>query len=323
MRFCLAVLALVVFFLPSSTFAQQATGELAATLEVLSSGVDVLRANTVNWISVKVEAIVGVGDQIRTDDTGRARITFFQDGVDTEVLPNTTYRITRFEGGPGAFNITAEVLLGQTIQRLARLLDANSSYDILTPGMSLVARGTQFAVRVEDSGRSAMLVSEGNVSANNDNTNADVPPDFGVRAEPEEALSDVVRAKTFAELDAALDGCSAILPKIDDMRLNVRVGPDLGFPAIGTVDPAEITTLVGVIESGGWYRINFREGFGWVLSSGAQIDEACAGLRIFPDNHGPEDVTEYSSLGDEIRLEDLTIPDAQSTPEATDVPAGE
>lgn len=295
-----------------------AQSELAATLEVLSSGVEVRRVNTSNWISVNVEAIVGVGDVIRTDATGRARITFFTDGTDTELLPNTEYRINQFEGSDTEFNISVEVLIGQTLQRLNRLLDANSQYEVITPSMSLGARGTQFAIRVEDGGRSAMLVSEGTVAAENSITSsnaAEVPLGFGIRAEVEGVLSDVVRATTFAQLDSALDGCQAVLSTPDDVSINVRVGAGVEYPRAGVISSSEIDHLYGVTESGGWYRIQFRDGFGWILSSSATVEEGCVALRGFPNGYGTEDATLYSSIGDVIELEDLAV-----TPVATDAP---
>lgn len=309
-------LGLLTLLLLSSFILAHAQEELAASMEVLAAGVEVQRVNTDGWIAVTVEAIVGVGDTIRTDATGRARITFFADGVDTELLPGTTYRIQQFQGDDTSFVIEAEVLAGQTTQRLTRLLDPNSSYNINTPAMQLVARGTAFAIRVESSGRSAMLVSEGSVGAGNPESDAQVDPGFGIRAD--ESLSDVVEATTFDGLDAALDGCSAALSTPDDVSLNVRLGAGQDFPRIGTVFAAEITNLVGTTETGDWYRIDFRGGFGWILSTTAEIGSGCAGLRLFPEGYGPEDASLYSSLGDPVTLEDL--PGAEATPETTPAP---
>ena len=302
------ILSLIAFSFTIISLAQNGTGQLAATLEVLEPGVEVLRIDTVNWINVNVEGIVGVGDTIRTDDTGRARITFFADGTDTEILPNSEYRITQFEGDDESFTLIAEVVIGQTTQRLSRLLDANSTYDIITPGMTLAARGTEFKIRVERTGRSAMLVSEGMVNADNDAGSADVPVEFGIRAAVAGDLSDVVRASNFATLDSSIDGCTASVTTQDDVRLNVRIGPDIAFSRVGTIDPAEVDRFIGVTASGGWYRIHFRDGFGWILSSNATIQSSCAGLREFPDDHGPEDVSLYSSVGDAFELDEIATP---------------
>lgn len=288
--------------------------DLAATLEVLSAGVTVQRVNTNNPIRVNVEAIVGVGDIIRTDDTGRARITFFADGTDTELLPNTEYRLEQFTGNESNFTLSANIIAGQTRQRLGRILDANSTYTIRTPGMALAARGTTFDIRVEESGRSAMLVAEGIVTAQADDESADVSQEFGVRAESEAGLSDVVLASSFAELDAALDGCVAAISSFDDTRINVRVGPSIDLPRIGTIAADEIALFLGTIVDGNWYRIEFRDNFGWVFSSTAEIATNCAGLRIF-DAGQVEDLTRYSSIGDVIEL-DLSAP--LSTPQTPD-----
>ncbi len=310
----LLLVGIIVSGLIPLAFAQ--SGELAATLEVLAAGVDVKRVNTSDWIQANIEAIVGVGDLIRTDETGRARITFFADGVDTNLLPNTEYRIEQFEGDGDSFHITVEVLIGQTTQRLNRALDANSSYNVNTPAMTLTARGTAFAIRVDEGGeRAAILVSDGTVEAEAESTTAPVPLGFGVRSEVDGELSDVVRAATFEELDYGLDGCAASITTPDDVQLNVRVGPRLDAPRVGTIAATEIDIFMGRSESGTWYRINFRGGFGWILSSTANLGSACADLRLFPDDHGPEDVTRYSFLGEEINIEDLTMPESEATAE--------
>lgn len=266
------------------------SGEFAATLEVLEAGVTVQRVNTVNPIPVTAEAIVGVGDIIRTDEAGSARITFFADGTDVTVQPSSEYRIVEFSGDDSDFQLTVELIAGQALHRLQRVLGADSSYDVQTPGMTLAARGTAFAVRVEADGRSAMLVTEGTVAAANSSSTADVPVDFGIRSAVGEALSEVVRAKSFAELDSALDGCTAVITTADDVSLNVRGGPNQSNALIGTTFAQDIDILYGVNESGGWYRIMFGDGFGWILSRSATIQAGCAGLRVFPDTHVEADV---------------------------------
>lgn len=313
-KYKVLLIVLCLLIIIPSAFAQETSGELAATLEVLSPTVEVLRVNTVNWISVSVEAIVGVGDTIRTNEAGRARITFFADGTDTDLLPNTEYRIVQFEGGDESFNLTVEVVVGQTTQRLNRLIDSDSSYNVTTPGMALAAQGTQFAIRVEDSGRSAMLVSEGTVDAGSGESSADVPPGFGIRAAEDVGLSDVVAATNFDELDAALDGCTASIQTQDDVSINVRIGAGLDYARVGVIAPDDVTLFMGVNQAGDWYRIEYRGGYGWILSTTARIGEGCAGLREFPDGYGPEDASLYTSLGDEINIDDLPLPEATATP---------
>jgi hypothetical protein len=295
----------VLLFLGTVPTRAQSDG-LAATLEVLTAGVEVRRVDTVNWIAVAVESIIGTGDSIRTDDTGRARITYFGDGTDVVLEPNTEYRIDVFRGSDTEFSIQAQVLVGQTIQRIGRLLSGGSSYDLVTPAMTLAARGTVFDVRVQDGGRSAILVREGEVVATDEAETAPVPSGFGIRADVEGELSDVVRAETFAQLDAALDGCAASATITDDVSFNVRIAPRLDAPRVGTLLVADLDRAYGVTASG-WYRIVFRGGFGWVRTGALVIDPDCAGLRLFPDDAEAEDATLYEALGDAVSLDDLGV----------------
>ncbi|MDX2139004.1 MAG: FecR domain-containing protein [Chloroflexota bacterium] len=272
----------------------QGTG-LAATMEVLSSGVEVLRVGTSNWIAVAVESILGTGDSIRTDATGTARITFFADGTAAELLPESEYRIVEFQGDDATFTISLEVIAGQTIQTIGRVLETGSQFDVQTPAMTLSARGTIFRVRVEPNGRSAVLVREGVVAASTDEgTVAEVPVEFGLRTAVNASIGELVRASTFEELDAALDGCVASVSNPDDVSFNVRISPSPDAEIVGMLDIADIDRFFGVTENGEWHRVAFRGGYGWLRATMVTVDAACAGLRLFPNDYGPEDASLYS-----------------------------
>ncbi|MGB1288946.1 MAG: FecR domain-containing protein [Aggregatilineales bacterium] len=304
-------LPVVIALVSIGVLISSAQSELAAVLEVLDAGVTIQRVNTDNAIPINIEAIVGVGDVITTDATGRARITFFSDGVATELMPETSYRIEQFEGDDETFTLNVTVLAGMTLQQIDRVLNAESSYDVETPGMTLSARGTEFAIRVEDSGRSAMLVSEGMVDSVAGEDNADVTPGFGIRSEVGEALSDVVAATSFDALDSALDGCEVGVAINDDVRLNLRVSPDLSAARVGTIAPMTIDMAIGTVEneSGSWYRIPFRGGFAWFTTGQLSIMNDCAGLRVFAEDIR-EDTSLYESMGDAI--DPLPEPDADA-----------
>jgi hypothetical protein len=312
------------FILLTLAFNSLTQSDLAATIEVISGTVEVKRVNTANWIAINVEAIVGVGDTIRTGEDGEARVTFFSDGVETDILPSSELMINTFTGGiepDDDFTLEVSVLVGQTVQRLGRVLDAGSSYEVTTPGMTLAARGTEFKIRVEDNGRAGMLVSEGNVDANSDESTANVPSNFGIRSAADEALSDVVQASTFEELDAALDGCVVAVTTLDDVRLNVRISPNRDAFRVGTIAAEDIDIFYGVSESGNWYRIAFNNSFGWILSTSSSVESACAGLRVFADNHS-EDIDSYDTLGEVIDPSNAPLPASESEEaEATEEPA--
>lgn len=306
LRFVLT-LSLTIAFMTLGGPTRAQGSDLAAILEVLEGAVEVNRVNTEQWIAVQVEAIVGVGDRVRTGSTGKARITFFADGIEADMEPGTEMRIGAFNGNAESFNLNFEVLVGQTAQRISRALDASSSYVVTTPGMTLAARGTEFEVRVESNGRAAMLVRESTVEANSGGAATPVETGYGIRGQ-NGALSDVVQAESFAELDAALDGCSAALTTPDDVSLNIRLAPSLEAARIGTIPASEVTTLFGAVDGTDWFRIAFRGGYGWVLSSTAEVASPCAGLRTFAADFAGEDPTQYSSLGEVIDINALPVP---------------
>jgi uncharacterized protein YraI len=120
-------------------------------------------------------------------------------------------------------------------------------------------------------------------------------------------LSDVVLASSFEELDAALDGCTINLSTIDDVSLNVRLGPSMDAPQIGFVSADSIVNALGTSQSGAWYRFTYEDAFAWVLSSSAQVSDTCAGLRVFPDNHS-EDPSSYNPASNNPEPEGTEAP---------------
>jgi uncharacterized protein YraI len=283
------MVALLVLPGPASVLRAQETG-LVAVLEVIEPGVQMQRLGDSVWASIHMESIVGAGDVIRTDRTGRARITFFEDGTFTELDPSTEYRIVEFRGSSERFDLSVEILAGIALQQFARLLDPASSYKVMTPGMAMTVRGTDFAVRVEDTGRSALLTYDGLVEAAAGGQAKDIDPGFGVRSAGQ--LSQVVPATTFEELDAALDGCPGTFETEADVRLNVRVGPGLDYGRVGSIDPQEVALLLGIDESGEWYRIPWNNGYGWVSAAPVSVD-TCDALR----RYAPEDADLVENVG--------------------------
>lgn len=292
-----------------------AQADLAAKLNVTAAGVQVQRVGTTQPISIGIETIIGVGDLIFTNDEGEAMVTFV-DGITTTLLPDTQYRVDQFQGSGDTFELSVSVLVGRTVQAINRPLNEQSSYSVNTPGMRLGARGTAFEIRVEDNGRSGMVVNEGLVAASNEAQTSDVsvPPGFGVRADVGGTISDVVSAENFAQLDSALDGCAISMSTPDDLSMNVRTSPNTDSPRVGVVAANNINRAYGTVADGAWYRIAFADHFGWVLSSNAQISGHCAGLRIFEPDFN-ENVRLYNLSQDRFGLVDESV---QASAEPTD-----
>ncbi|MBN1963726.1 MAG: FecR domain-containing protein [Anaerolineae bacterium] len=98
------------------------------------------------WQTVTQRMLVGEGDWIRTDRVGLAYVTFFE-GIEAEILPNTVVTIRQLapeDARTGTFEVSLKVMVGDTRNRVARVLDAESRYEILTPSAAITVRGTDF-----------------------------------------------------------------------------------------------------------------------------------------------------------------------------------
>jgi uncharacterized protein YraI len=67
-----------------------------------------------------------------------------------------------------------------------------------------------------------------------------------------------------------------------ELNLNVRVGPGFNSGVIGNLPTDAVTRIMGISESGNWYRIQALTGFGWVRSSLVTTD--CDTTPILPNN---------------------------------------
>jgi hypothetical protein len=107
---------------------------------------------------------LAVGDQVRTDPTGHALVTYFE-GSTAEVGPSsvvTVERITR--GGPGqGDHLTLQQIAGQVVYRFTRALRPGSTVEIRTPSATASVRGTVLRVAVFPNGGTRIEVFSGAV----------------------------------------------------------------------------------------------------------------------------------------------------------------
>ncbi len=296
MRRMMQWLVIVTCVLPfTAAFAQMT--DHAATLQVMAAVVELRRANTDDWLTVRGEGILGSGDAIRTRLQGRARIVLFDDGTEIVLEPNTTFVLDDLQADETDFVLEGTLVTGQTIHRIRRILDTMSTYNIQTDTGSLAARGTEFTVRQRENDQLAFLSFESVIDVTYADGEVSVEAGFGGRVEPNGELSEIVQASTFAELDAQLDGCEGAFIPGDNRRLPVYNGPDADSEGVGVLLPADLTQLQGRDASGEWYRVPFAGASGWVPTASlerVQVADDCAGLRVFPSQQR-EDVTEYAN----------------------------
>lgn len=285
----------------------EATANNVAQLRVVGGTVEVQRINTAAWVAVRAESLVGVGDGIRTAEGGRGTLSFLDGVLALDLNEQTEILLETLSGEGAAFTTRLKVLRGFATYRTLRNLGEAEQYILDTPGFSAVVGQGVGTIRVEPSSRSALLLPAGGAASVAAAAGAPVilSEGQGVRSELENttaSLSDVVNVNSFPRLDSALDGCPSVIRLADDVQLNVRLGPSRSFPRIGGLADGTDVQAMGVTNAGGWYRLKFKGGFGWVEVRTLPLARTCAGLRIFPDGHGPENIALFGDLTEKFEL---------------------
>jgi hypothetical protein len=97
------------------------------------------------WQTATERRLIQEGDWIRTDALGMAYLTFFE-GIESEILPNSVVQVTKLslDEPTNTFDISLDMLVGDTLSRIDQTMDAETRYEIHTPSAVIVVRGTEF-----------------------------------------------------------------------------------------------------------------------------------------------------------------------------------
>ena len=123
--------------------------EQSAVVAEVNGNVSVLIAAAIDWVEALVGVELNANDRIRTGDESSALLTFFE-GSTVDLSSNTEVNIEELSQSldTGSTTISLEQTLGRTGNRVKKLIDSDSSYEIKTPSGTAVARGTEFFVDV-------------------------------------------------------------------------------------------------------------------------------------------------------------------------------
>jgi hypothetical protein len=172
--FCLTIITafLMAAFLtcgaPGCTSKQAVPADSSASLYCvlteLTGNIQLLQAGSNTWADAKLGMYLQAGDTINTGPNGTALLTF-SDGSSVQLQINTELDLSELSANAqnGSTNISMAQLAGTTINRVAKLINTNSSYEISTPTGSAAVRGTEFTIQVLTDGTTATAVSEGTV----------------------------------------------------------------------------------------------------------------------------------------------------------------
>jgi hypothetical protein len=135
-----------------------------ATISSPSGEVMVQRSNNEpgNFIPASAGMKVEMGDRVKTGEGSSALIIFF-DGSVMELGANSDINIEELNlaQGTGSTTVRLKQLFGNTVNRVQKLVDSSSTYEVETPAGVAVVRGTTFNLEVEQSGYTVLSTDQG------------------------------------------------------------------------------------------------------------------------------------------------------------------
>ncbi|MEL6273342.1 MAG: SH3 domain-containing protein, partial [Chloroflexota bacterium] len=295
--FCLCIM------MTSTALAQDDVQDVAALLTVTYPGVEVRRVDTDAWIALSQGAVTpfGTGDSVRTDETGRALISFGDDS-DILVLPAGQFNFGEVNSTPEGILAQIGVITGQliiqarenTFADLSVALDwelaRTYSQAIIQDGFSAVSdhrQTTPIHVSLKQFDAAALyVVAEGQMGFVGETAFANFTEgNAGAYGRPPDAdnLSSIEFPFNVAQVEGELYGCPGTVTT-DGRDLNARNGPGTANVQYGQFPNGADVFVMGLVESGGWYRVQYRSGFGWVQRLAVDLMDPDCELATLPDD---------------------------------------
>ena len=152
---------------PTPTTALTPTpGNIASPSTISSPSGEVLvqKSGSTTWVAATAGMELKAGDRLKTGSDGAVLLLFFE-GSTMEVKADTEILINKLSlaAGTGTTTISLQQVVGNTVNRVQKLVDSESKYEVETPAASAVVRGTIFTVIVEGDGFTIVESDEGDV----------------------------------------------------------------------------------------------------------------------------------------------------------------
>lgn len=143
---------------PQSSLASQ------CTLSILSGDVEIQRADSNIWEKAGDGIILEAGSLVRTGTESHALLTFFE-GSSIKLEPGTNIEIQQVKSVEGGGSeIILKQWLGKTWSRVVKRIAPGSRYEIETPSVHALVRGTLFETVVDETAATVIKTTEGVVS---------------------------------------------------------------------------------------------------------------------------------------------------------------
>jgi len=158
-------LVLIISF-PLAAYSETTTNtEHSAKLEINKGSVEVKKKGEESWIEAEDGMKLKAGDSIKTLESSRAIINYFDGSVTrlgpkTEVLVEESAESSEQQGGV-LFSI--KQIAGNTWHRVKKLFGGESRYKVKTPTSVATVRGTVFRIDVYENGQTIYYVFDGEI----------------------------------------------------------------------------------------------------------------------------------------------------------------
>jgi len=163
-----------------------------ATLTNVSGVAQVLPSGSNAWQPAEAGKVIVAGDRIRTGESSAITLSFF-DGSTSSLAAKTDVTVSQLSGqrDGGSKTIVLHQGMGSTHNRVQRLLDPASRFEIRTPTAVTAVHGTEFIVTVEANGTTGVAVIEGHVEVTAQGINIVVYAGQGITVQPEQSPAPV------------------------------------------------------------------------------------------------------------------------------------
>jgi len=147
---------------PSLITAAPAAQSFSATVEPLGGLVQRLPSGQKDWQTISKVTLVAPGDQIRTGDSGAARINIVT-GIRIEIYPTSLVELRNLSLGEGTDSSLKFALIqtsGTTYTTIDQKLKRGDSVLVVTPSVAANIRGTKFYTFVGRTGNTGFIGEE-------------------------------------------------------------------------------------------------------------------------------------------------------------------
>lgn len=160
--FMVVILIIAGLILVPSIFSSQTSYSDSTTLSIISGDVFVMEGGTDTWEEADDGMDLAAEDSVKTGADSYALITFFE-GTTMNIEPNTEISISEIEmvEETGSTIVRLKQKAGETWNRVEKLADSASKYEIETSAGVGAVRGTTIGLVVGSNGKTTMKVYEG------------------------------------------------------------------------------------------------------------------------------------------------------------------